>query len=45
MGGAGIVPELLRYLRLHEGGASGYGIRWPDHPVTATPSHELTSPA
>lgn len=35
MGNAGIVRELLRYVRLGDRGASGYAIPWPDHPVTA----------
>jgi lantibiotic modifying enzyme len=39
MGTAGIVRELLRYARLVGGGASGYAIPWPDHPVTDTTSH------
>lgn len=34
MGNAGIVRELLRYARLSEGGAAGYAVPWPDHPVT-----------
>ncbi len=34
MGNAGIIRELLRYARLSEGGAAGYAISWPDHPVT-----------
>jgi hypothetical protein len=44
MGSAGIVRELLRYVRLGEGGPSSYAIPWPDHPVTATSSQELRSP-
>ena len=31
---AGIIRELLRYTRLGAGGALGYAIPWPDHPVT-----------
>jgi hypothetical protein len=34
MGNAGIIRELLRYARLSEGGAAGYVVSWPDHPVT-----------
>lgn len=34
MGNAGIIRELLRYARLSEGGAAGYAVPWPDHPVT-----------
>ena len=34
MGNAGIIRELLRYARLSEGGAAGYAVSWPDHPVT-----------
>jgi hypothetical protein len=31
MGNAGILRELLRYVRLSEGGAAGYAVNWPDH--------------
>lgn len=34
MGNAGILRELLRYIRLAEGGFGGYAITWPDHPAT-----------
>ena len=34
MGNAGIIRELLRCARLSEGGAAGYAVPWPDHPVT-----------
>jgi hypothetical protein len=34
MGNAGIIRELLRYVRLSEGGGSAYAVAWPDHPVT-----------
>ncbi len=35
MGNAGILRELLRYLRLCAGDpAAGYAVPWPDHPVT-----------
>jgi len=34
MGNAGIIPELLRYARLLEGGDGGYSVSWPDHLVT-----------
>jgi hypothetical protein len=37
MGNAGILRELLRYARLSEGGAAGYAVDWPDHPVTGNP--------
>lgn len=37
MGNAGILRELLRYARLSEGGAAGYAVPWPDHPVAAPP--------
>jgi hypothetical protein len=33
MGNAGILRELLRYVRLSERGAAGYAVPWPDHPV------------
>lgn len=35
MGNAGIVRELLRYVRLCQGTASGYAFSWPDHPLVA----------
>ena len=35
MGNAGIIRELLRYLRLREGGTPAYATQWPDQPVTA----------
>jgi hypothetical protein len=35
MGTAGIIRELLRYLRLREGARPAYATQWPDHPVTA----------
>jgi hypothetical protein len=31
MGNAGILRELLRYVRLSEGAAAGYAVNWPDH--------------
>lgn len=37
MGNAGIVRELLRYVRLAEGGSESYAIAWPDHPVAEAP--------
>ena len=33
MGNAGIIRELLRFARFSEGGAAGYAVSWPDHPV------------
>lgn len=33
MGNAGIIRELLRYVRLSEGDASAYAVAWPDHPL------------
>lgn len=36
MGNAGIIRELLRYARLSEGGAAGYAVAWPDHPVAGS---------
>jgi hypothetical protein len=38
MGNAGILRELLRYVRLGEGGDAGYAAPWPDHPVTMSPT-------
>jgi hypothetical protein len=36
MGNAGIVRELLRYARIHDGRDPGYAVTWPDHlPATA----------
>jgi Lanthionine synthetase C-like protein len=32
MGNAGIIRELLRYARIHDGQDPGYAITWPDHP-------------
>lgn len=43
MGNAGIIRELLRYARLSEGGAAGYAVPWPDHPVTGH-ARPATSP-
>jgi lantibiotic modifying enzyme len=36
MGNAGILRELLRYVRLREGGPADYAVPLPDHPVPAT---------
>ncbi|MFK0070032.1 lanthionine synthetase LanC family protein [Streptomyces sp. NPDC091046] len=36
MGNAGIVRELLRYVRLARGGDPGYAFTWPDQPAVAT---------
>lgn len=35
MGNAGIVRELLRFVRLTAGEAGGYAVDWPDHPPVA----------
>ncbi len=35
MGNAGIIRELLRYVRLRQGAADGYAVPWPDHPATS----------
>jgi hypothetical protein len=43
MGNAGIIRELLRYARLSEGGATGYAVPWPDHPVAGS-THPAASP-
>ncbi|HEX3002911.1 MAG TPA: lanthionine synthetase LanC family protein, partial [Angustibacter sp.] len=32
MGTAGIVRELLRYVRVARGASGGYAVTWPDHP-------------
>ncbi|WP_159328887.1 lanthionine synthetase LanC family protein [Streptomyces tendae] len=36
MGNAGILRELLRYVRLARGGTPGYAFTWPDQPPVAT---------
>ncbi|MET0694940.1 MAG: lanthionine synthetase LanC family protein [Propionibacteriaceae bacterium] len=33
MGNAGILRELLRYVRVREGGSTGYATPWPDQPI------------
>ncbi|MFD6193816.1 lanthionine synthetase LanC family protein [Streptomyces sp. NPDC060275] len=38
MGNAGIVRELLRYVRLSRGGDPGYAFTWPDQPPVPTPA-------
>ncbi|MFF0704074.1 lanthionine synthetase LanC family protein [Streptomyces tendae] len=38
MGNAGIVRELLRYVRLARGGAPGYAFTWPDQPPVPPPA-------
>ncbi|MGV9913997.1 lanthionine synthetase LanC family protein [Streptomyces tendae] len=38
MGNAGIVRELLRYVRLARGGAPGYAFTWPDQPPVSLPA-------
>jgi hypothetical protein len=35
MGNAGIVRELLRYLRITTGGDPAYAVRWPDQPAVS----------
>ncbi len=44
MGNAGIVRELLRYLRLSDGGFDKYAVQWPDQP-DALPSQAADGPA
>jgi hypothetical protein len=34
MGNAGIVRELLRFVRVSSGGDTAYAVDWPDHPGT-----------
>lgn len=44
MGNAGIVRELLRFVRLSRGGDPGYAFTWPDQPpvpVRSTPRSPL----
>lgn len=38
MGNAGIVRELLRYVRLARGGDPGYAFTWPDQPPASPPA-------
>ncbi|MFA3876696.1 lanthionine synthetase LanC family protein [Streptomyces sp. MMCC 100] len=38
MGTAGIVRELLRYVRLARGGDPGYAFTWPDQPPVSAPA-------
>ncbi|AXL90005.1 lanthionine synthetase C family protein [Streptomyces sp. CB09001] len=38
MGNAGIVRELLRYVRLSRGGDPGYAVTWPDQPPVPAPA-------
>ncbi|MFH8446722.1 lanthionine synthetase LanC family protein [Streptomyces sp. NPDC018026] len=38
MGNAGIVRELLRYVRLARGGDPGYAFTWPDQPPVSLPA-------
>ncbi|MET9356868.1 lanthionine synthetase LanC family protein [Streptomyces sp. NPDC006617] len=38
MGNAGIVRELLRYVRLSRGGDPGYAFTWPDQPPVQVPA-------
>ena len=45
MGNAGIIRELLRYLRLRNGGQPGYAATRPDHPATADPDGPPVKPA
>lgn len=39
MGNAGILRELLRYVRLSGGRGEGYAVPWPDHPAAMAPGH------
>jgi hypothetical protein len=34
-GNAGIIRELLRYARIHDGQDQRYAVAWPDHPAAA----------
>lgn len=43
MGNAGLLRELLRYLRISAGGASGYAVQWPDQPAAEWSAHNRTS--
>jgi hypothetical protein len=36
MGNAGIVRELLRYVRVRTGRSDAYAVAWPDHPATTS---------
>jgi len=43
MGNAGIVRELLRFVRASAGTDPAYAVPWPDHPAAAPPSHTSTA--
>ena len=36
MGNAGIIRELLRYVRMGAGRSPSYAVAWPDHPAATT---------
>jgi hypothetical protein len=44
MGNAGIIRELLRYVRIQEGRDRGYAVAWPDHPPAIAPSSATGKP-
>ncbi|WP_329222119.1 lanthionine synthetase C family protein [Streptomyces sp. NBC_01485] len=44
MGNAGIVRELLRYLRLSKGGDRRYAFTWPDQPAVRLAATQATEP-
>ncbi|MFR9756908.1 lanthionine synthetase LanC family protein [Streptomyces sp. TR06-5] len=45
MGNAGIIRELLRYVRLCRGGNPEYAFTWPDQPPVAGPGRDRASDA
>jgi hypothetical protein len=45
MGSAGIIRELLRYVRITTGRDPSYAVQWPDHPRTAKVAGPGTGPA
>ncbi|MDO0910661.1 lanthionine synthetase LanC family protein [Streptomyces sp. DT2A-34] len=45
MGNAGIVRELLRYVRIGRGGDPAYAFAWPDQPVPRTQATDPIRPA
>jgi hypothetical protein len=45
MGNAGIIRELLRYARIHDGQDPSYAVNWPDHPPAVPHQPAATGPS
>jgi hypothetical protein len=45
MGSAGIIRELLRYVRVTGGRDQAYAIAWPDHPPAVRRDHDQAAGA